>query len=541
MEKQATQGTIKHFSNFKLKVLAQSLLIGLITGIVVVFYRILLGKVSNFREEMFVTLKSSPLIFTVAWFGLLLLAGYLLGILIEKFPMTKGSGIPQVQGLLVRKLKLNWLPELIGKFFGGIIGPGLGLSLGREGPSVQLGAEIGLGVSKIFKRHDLEEKYLVTSGASAGLSAAFNAPLAGVVFSLEELHRNFTPVILLCVMASSLVADFISKTFLGTNPAFAFAEMKTIPLDKYFHLIILGIIAGVMGAIFNYSILKAQDSYKSVKKIKTRYKAMFPFLLVGILGFILPDMLGGGHALVEKLNTQSFTISILLLFIVVKLVFTAICYGSGVPGGIFLPLLVIGALIGKTYGVIATDYFGTPEAYTVNFTILAMAAYFTAITRAPITGSILILEMTNSFDHLLGLIVVAIVAYVVVDLLNVKSIYDYLLERMLGEDEERNKREEKQTKKSQKKKKMRHKEKKIIMEIPIAMGSTIAGKRVKDISWPEHCLIIGIKRGESEILPKGVTEILQGDTLIILTDEEYASDVNYGLVLMGQEDIDLLI
>lgn len=522
-----TQDTLKHFSNFKLKVLAQSLLIGLITGIVVVFYRILLTGLSHFREEMFVTLKSSPITFTIAWFVLLLFVGYILGLLIEKVPMTKGSGIPQVKGVLLRKFKLNWPVELVGKFFGGIIGPGLGLSLGREGPSVQLGAEIGLGVSKIFKRHDTEEKYLITSGASAGLSAAFNAPLAGVVFSLEELHRNFTPVILLCVMASSLVADFISKTFLGVNPAFAFGDMTPLPLDKYFHLIILGIIAGLMGAVFNYSILKAQDTYKSVKKVKTRYKAMFPFLMVGILGFILPDMLGGGHALVEKLNTESFTISILLLFIVVKLIFTAVCYGSGVPGGIFLPLLVIGALIGKTYGVIATDYFGTPDSYTINFTILAMAAYFTAITRAPITGSILILEMTNSFDHLLALIIVAVVAYVVVDLLDVKSIYDYLLDRMIDDNKEQ--------------KKMRHKEKKVIIEIPVSIGSKLEGKMIKDIVWPEECVIVAVSRGEEELIPKSTTQLLPGDMLIILTDEESASHINHDLVCMGEECMDSLL
>ena len=472
---------------------------------------------------MFITLKSSPLIFTVFWFGILLLAGYLLGLLIEKIPMVKGSGIPQVQGALIRRLKLNWLPELIAKFFGGIIGPGLGLSLGREGPSVQLGAEIGLGVSKIFKRPDTEQKYLMTSGASAGLSAAFNAPLAGVVFALEELHRNFTPIILLCVMAASLVADFISKTFGGVNPAFAFADVKTIPLDKYFHLIILGIITGLMGVVFNFCILKGQDAYKSVDKVKTRYKAMFPFLLVGILGFILPDMLGGGHALVEKLNTQSFTVTVLLLFIVVKLLFTAICYGSGVPGGIFLPLLVIGALIGKTYGVLATDFFGTPESYTINFTILAMAAYFTAITKAPITASVLILEMTNSFDHLLGLIVVSLVAYVVVDLLNVNSIYDYLLERMLGEHESAET--------------MADREKKVLLEVPIEIGSKVEGRLVKDISWPLGCLIVGIERGVDQLIPKGDTQIIQGDMLIILTDEENACKIKHGLITMCAECI----
>lgn len=521
MSEKQTQKAINHFGNFKLKVLGQSLLIGLITGIVVVFYRILLGELSDFREGMFITLKSSPFVFTIFWFGILLLAGFLLGLLVEKIPMTKGSGIPQVQGALIRKLKLNWLPEFIGKFFGGIIGPGLGLSLGREGPSVQLGAEIGLGVSKVFKRPQTEEKYLMTSGASAGLSAAFNAPLAGVVFSLEELHRNFTPVLLLCVMAASLVADFISKTFLGVEPAFAFADMQTIPLDKYFHLIILGIITGLMGVVFNFCILKSQDVYKSVKKVKTRYKAMFPFLLVGILGFILPEMLGGGHGLVEKLNTQSFTITILLLFIVVKLLFTAISYGSGLPGGIFLPLLVIGALIGKSYGVVVTDYFGASEAYTLNFTVLAMAAYFTAITKAPITASVLILEMTNSFDHLLGLMVVSIVAYVVVDLLNVESIYHYLLERIIGEHANAEK--------------MADKEKKVLIEIPIEIGSKVEGKFIKDIKWPKGCLIVGIARGPEQLIPKGDTEILQGDMLIILTDDENACKLHQGLIIMCAE------
>src|SRR5699024_9545012 len=142
----------------------------------------------------------------------------------------------------------------------------------------------------------------------------------------------------------------------------------------------------------------------------------------------------------------------------------------------------------------------------------------TAITRAPITGSILILEMTNSFDHLLALIVVAVVSYVVVDLLNVKSIYDYLLDRMIDENKQQ--------------KKMRHKQKKLIIEIPVAIGSKLEGKTIKDIVWPENCLIIRIGRGEEELLPKGNTELLQGDMLIILTDEESASTINLDLVCM---------
>ena len=527
MKKCDTRNTLEHFANIKIKVILQSLLVGLITGIVVVLYRILLSKLTHLREDIFLSLKYSPAINSITWLGFLILVGLGLGILIEKIPMIKGSGIPQVKGVLLKKLKMDWLKEVITKFFGGIVGPGLGLSLGREGPSVQLGSEIGLGISRIFKRHNTEEKYLITSGASAGLSAAFNAPLAGVVFSLEELHKNFTPLILLCVMGSSLVADFVSKNFLGLEPAFAFGNLDTLPLSKYFYLILLGIITGIMGAIFNYSILKSQDVYKSMDKIKDRYKAIIPFILLFILGLTMPEMLGGGHSLVEEVSHGDFTIKILLLFIIIKFIFTVICYGSGVPGGIFLPLLVIGALIGKIYGLFVVEYFGVSDSYILNFTILSMAAYFTAITKAPITGSILILEMTNSFNHLLELMVVAMVAYLVVDLLNIKSIYDSLLEKMLNG----NKTE----------KIAGSKDKKIIMEISVSVGSSIEGKYIKDIEWPKSCLIVAIDREGSEILPKGDTEIFQGDRLIILTNEENCSEIKQILISMGEESLDKIL
>ena len=514
---------VRHYWNFKLKVAVESLLIGLLSGIVIVAFRLVLNKVTDLRNITLLFLKSNSLIYTLAWFLFLIAVAIILGKTILKLPMIKGSGIPQVKGVLVNQLKMNWLKELIGKFFGGAIGPGLGLSLGREGPSIQLGSQVALGVSRILKRPHMEEKYLITSGASAGLAAAFNAPLAGVVFALEELHKSFTPLILISTMGASLVANFVSTKFFGLGPAFKFFDLTPLPMDKYLFLIPLGVIVALMGGLFNYSILKVQGIYGSMNKIKDIYKPIIPFVMAGILGFIMPEMLGGGHELVEKLGEHEFLIGALLLFIIVKFLFTIICFGSGVPGGIFLPLLVIGALIGKTYGVAMTEYFSLPSNYVINFVVLAMAAYFTAITRAPITGSILILEMTNSFNNFLELMVVVAVTYLVVDFLEVEPIYDSLLEKMLQKKGKSNL--------------VGEKEKKVIMEIPVSIGSELEYKQIKEVLWPEGCLIIGINRFDKDIIPKGETKILEGDTLIILSSEEVACKVKYKLLTMGEENI----
>lgn len=527
MKKYSILETIKHWHNFKLKVIFEGLLVGIITGFVVVFYRLLLSKASSIRIFILDKIHGGSIPYIFAWFIFLVVIAVLLGFLVKKIPMIKGSGIPQIKGVLIRQLKMDWLKEVVAKFFGGVFAIGFGLSLGREGPSVQLGSGIGLGVSSILKRHHTEEKYLITSGASAGLAAAFNAPLAGVIFALEELHKNFSPLLLTCVMGASLTADFVSKQFFGFKPVFDFQNVTPLPLNNYLFLIGLGILVGSLGAFFNYSLLRVQSLYENSKKVKEEYRILIPFMIAGILGLFMPQMLGGGHGLIEDLVHGDFLISAILLFILIKFTFTIISYGSGAPGGIFLPLLVIGALVGKVYGLLLVEYFNLDPTYVVNFIILGMAAHFTAIVRAPITGGILILEMTNSFQHLLALILVSLVTFMFVNLMEQKPIYDSLLDRILHKNN------------GKKLKGNRHK--KIILEIPVSIASKFEHKNVNEVTWPEDCLIIGIHRGEEEIIPHGNTTIYQGDRLLILTHQDQMCHVKPMLLSMGQEDVEVII
>ncbi|NLT95208.1 MAG: ClC family H(+)/Cl(-) exchange transporter [Clostridia bacterium] len=498
-----TTTALSKWHDLRLRLFVEGIIVGIFSGSIIVFYRYLLEKAENLRTNIYDLLSSGNLWLICGWFFILILIGLFLGFLI-KDPMIRSSGIPQVKGILISQLKMNWLKVLVGKFIGSILAIGAGLSLGTQGPSIQLGAAAGQGISRIMGRQLIEEKYLITSGASAGLAAAFNAPLAGVIFALEEMHKNFSPMVLTSSMAASLTADFLSQQFFGSKPIFSFENIQVFPLNYYHLLIILGLIIGVLGCLFKTVLVLSMDFYKKVP-VPENWKPVFPLMVGGLLGFIIPEVLGGGQNLINQLHEEFFTLKSLVFLLIVKFAFTMLSYGSGAPGGIFLPLLVIGALAGNAFSAVALE-FSNLEIYADNFIVLAMAAFFTAIVKAPITGSILITEMTGSFSHLLAMITVSMTAYLVTDIFKSGPAYEILLERML-KNEKKNDFIGEGVDKS-------------IIEIPVSLGSALDGKSIKEIKWMPGCLLVAIKRGEKEIIPNGSTKIYSGDYLVILTDED---------------------
>ncbi|MEA4825964.1 MAG: H(+)/Cl(-) exchange transporter ClcA [Clostridium sp.] len=510
--KHGTHNTLFHWQTFQLKLVIEGIIIGVLASLLVVLYRFAVEWIWKFTEQNFV-IKKHTITLVVFWFLIYIIVSLVVGFMVKQEPMISGSGIPQTEGILFRKLKMDWLRVIIGKFIGGILAIGAGLSLGREGPSIQMGAAVGQGFSRIFKRVKIEEKYLITSGASAGLSAAFNAPLAGVIFALEEIHKNFSPLVLVSAMSASITADFISKQFFGLRPVFNFELLNILPLKYYLYLIVLGIITGVLGVLFNKTLLKTQDLYSSKKWLTAQVRPIIPFVVAGILALVFPRALGSGHNLIMEFTHEKFALQMLLLLLIIKFLFTMISFGSGVPGGIFLPMLVIGAIIGNIYGSVLAKVLSISPEYITNFVVLAMAGYFTAVVRAPITGSILITEMTGSFSHLLALTVVSITAYITADLMKSEPIYESLLERILMKN---SKTENKFVGDSKKK---------VILEIAVCLGTALEGKKIKEITWPQQCLLVGIKRGQKEIIPKGNSTIYAGDYLIVLADEDKASEI----------------
>jgi uncharacterized transporter YbjL len=256
-------------------------------------------------------------------------------------------------------------------------------------------------------------------------------------------------------------------------------------------------------------LLSTQTLYSKQNWLPAEARPIVPFLLAAVLGLFLPEVLGGGSDIVTSIMSTSFSIKLLIIILIIKFCFTMISFGSSAPGGIFLPLLVIGALIGNIYSDGLSYFFGFDYIYKDNFIILAMAGYFSAIVKSPITGSILITEMTGSFTHLLPIAMISLISYIIADIVNSKPVYEALLERILDKNHNNFEGEAKT---------------KVVIEIPVCIGSSLEGKKIKEIPWPTKCLIVGIRRGEKEIIPKGNTNIYLGDYLVILTSEDTASD-----------------
>ncbi|MCE5285590.1 MAG: H(+)/Cl(-) exchange transporter ClcA [Pelosinus sp.] len=498
-----------HWRDFRLKVFWEGILIGLLAGAVVVLFRYLLEQAEIYRTLLYQFFQEDHFFFGGAWFLVLLAIAYILGWLVKREPMASGSGIPQVKGILLGLMKMQWLSVLIHKLVGGVLAIGSGLSLGREGPSIQLGAAVGQGISRMLGRTKMEQHYLMTSGASAGLAAAFNAPLAGVMFSFEELHKNFSSAVLMTVVAAAVTADVVTQHFFGFSPVFTFAGLPVFPTAFYGWIVLLGILMGLFSILFNYCLIKSLDLYErtglSIKK-----KAAIPLLIAGILGFFLPQVLGGGNQLVNALSMGRMGVNMLFILLAVKFLFTMISYGSGVPGGIFLPMLVLGALAGDLYGQVLSSLGLFQIGYNGNFIVLAMAAYFSAIVKAPITGSVLIMEMTGSFEHMLSLIVVSMAAYVVADICKGKPVYEALLNRSL---------------RKQGKDSSVMGQKRMVVEAVIASGALIERKEVKDVNWPDKALLVSIKRGEQELVPQGDTRMLAGDYIYVLVGVDKADEI----------------
>ena len=522
LDKSYVVRNIRQKQRFKYKLILEGIAIGSIVGLVIALFRIMIVKADHARQIAVHLVKVRP-VYAFAVLLLLVLIAWILDKLIRFEPDISGSGIPQIEGELKGLEDQNWRKVLAAKFAGCVLAIGGGLALGREGPSIQLGGMIGKGFARRKNALLTEERMLMSCGAGAGLAAAFGAPLAGVLFALEELHKNFSAEVLVSTMAASAVADYIAVNIIGLRPVFDFDVEHRIPLRLYWAVVLLGVILGILGVIYNKLLDKMQDFFDRLgnKFISIGIMLMISFLMM----FIYPTVLGSGNNLVKVISDGKFTLIALAILLVAKLLFSTGSFGTGTPGGIFLPLLVIGAITGGLYSTFLSTAFGVEEYYIKGFVIIAMAGFFSAIVRAPITGVILITEMTGNFMTLLSLVSASLVAYVVADLLGGEPVYDQLMHRRQRKKVESGSGTHdhdyladvySKSDKKYVKKRISIRERKVVIDSSIHIGSMMDGHKVMELGLPEGSLIVSVMRDGKEIIPHGSTILNGGDDLEIL-------------------------
>ena len=505
MDQSGFGGMVKSLDSLKWRVILKGILVGIAAGTLVVGYRLVIEFGTEKAVALYNAIRINP-VYLLLWIALAVVAGFILQRLIRWEPYAKGSGIPQVEGMVLHGMRIKWHTVLVTRFLAGSISSLFGVSLGREGPSIQIGAAGAQAIIGKQTGHKLEKNYLITAGASAGLSAAFNAPLSAIVFSLEEVHRSFSPNLLLATTSAALTADVLAKTVFGLKPVLSFTVIPQLPLACYALLPLLGVLAGLLGALTNRCLL---DISKLYAKLPVRWHPFAALLLALPCGLLLPQVLGGGQGLIQLAEQAKTAVPLLLLLLFVKLVFTSTSFGSGLPGGIFMPILAIGALTGGIFARLLMS-FGIPADYAPAFCVCAMAGVMAGCVKAPVTSILLMVEMTGSVVHLLPLATVAFIALLTSDLLKISPIYEQLLERLLGARDENQKT----------------KKKGAMTEIPVELGSPAADCRICEMNWPKGALIVSIRRGGQDLVPDGDTRIQAGDFLTVVSTKQTFDTMN---------------
>lgn len=480
----------------------KALLVGVAAGVFAVTYRMLLRWGSDEAAQIYRYLRAHAALIPL-WCLAAVAVGLLIGWAVRRVPMASGSGIPQVEGILTRGLSMRALPVLAVRFLGGGACSLFGLSLGREGPSIQIGAAAGQAVSRPLTRNGDERRCLMAAGAAAGLSAAFNAPLSGMMFALEELYRSFSPLVLTAALTASLVADFISKYWFSLTPVLDFSSVPQMDLWYMLLMIPFGALMGLVGALVNWLLLGAQSLYGRLPQWS---RAPIALLLSVPVGLLCPLALGGGEALIVVAEGYVTSAGLLFLYFAVKTLFTATSFGSGVPGGIFMPILSIGALAGGVVGVSLRQASLIPSHYVTAFVVYGMAAALAASVKAPVTSILLVMEMTGSMTHMLPVAVSVLMAVLVSDALRVEPIYRALLDRYVRANAPRGAAPEPEGASGGSG----------FMEVPVEPGSRADGLRVSGLNLPDDVMLVGVVRDGSHMIPYASTRLTAGDYLVVM-------------------------
>ncbi len=407
------------------KIIVQAILVGLISGMLVVGFKVsinsLFWTIQKFLNAFSTWQKALifPLITT--------LGGLISGFLVFKFaPETKGSGIPYVKMTMARMGNMTRIRSIVVKFFAGVAGIGTGLSLGREGPSVQLGAGAGALVGRLFKMSGTNQDKLIAAGAGSAIGATFNAPIAGTIFVLEELVQKFTPALLFPVLVATVSAASLARHFLGSNPSFDLPKLQGgITLENIHVCIILGLVAGLLGVLFSKVIFFNNKLFDKMSKIPNYFKPAIAGLAVGLIGLVIPYVLGSGNFSVDLLLQHKFSLGLVLIIFIAKFFVTPFCFGSGAAGGIFLPMLMLGSFLGYIVSTVCNSFgFHTDP---IVIAILGMGAFLSAVARTPITAVVMVFEMTGGYSHILPIMLSAAIADLVAEKLNQKPIYASLI------------------------------------------------------------------------------------------------------------------
>jgi CIC family chloride channel protein len=396
-----------------------SLVIGALTGLAVVAF-ILLTERMGMRLYPVGGAPWRRLLFPVA--GSLGI-GYLL---YRYFPNARGSGVPQTKAALFAREGRITLRTVLGKFFCTSATLASGIPLGREGPSVQVGAGIGSLLGRLLGLRPDQVKKLIPVGAAAAIAAAFNTPLAAVLFALEEIMGDLHAPVMGAVVLASATSWAVLRVFLGNHPLFKVPQYELVHPVEFAVYAVLGVVGGVVSVAFTKLLLGIRARFLRFPQKTVWFQPLAGGLLVGLMGWFVPQVLGVGYGFVGDALNGNMAFKMMLLLVVLKLFAVTTSYASGNAGGIFGPSLFIGAMLGGTVGTVAHHLFPAYTATPGAYALVGMGAVFAGIVRAPMTSVLMIFEMTQDYAVIVPLMIANLVSLFIASRLQHEPIYEAL-------------------------------------------------------------------------------------------------------------------
>lgn len=491
-----------------------SIFVGLLTGLIAVPYHYLIQYFFDIRHDFFLSHPKwywyFPL-FLLMW-GILICVSWL----VKKMPLITGGGIPQTRGVINGRISYKHpFIELISKFAGGILALSTGLSLGREGPSVQIGSYVGCLVSKWGRVLSGERKQLLAAGAGAGLAAAFAAPLASSLLVIESIERFDAPKTAITTLLAGVVAGGVASWIFPMNPYTRIdAIVPTMTFWAQVKLfLLLAAVISISGKLFSMTTLRFKRIYPAIKH-PVYIKMLYLLFIAFLISMTEVNLTGGGeqYLLLQAMHPDTHILWIVGMMLL-HFVFSIFSFSSGLPGGSFIPTLVTGGLLGQVIALIMVQQDIIAYQNISYVMLICMSAFLVAVVRTPLTAIVLITEITGHLEVFYPSIVVGGLTYYFTEMLQIKPFNVTLYDDMIHSPDFQE-------------------EKRYTLSVEIMSGSYFDGKQVSELLLPEHCVIINIHRDRKDFPPAG-QQLVPGDQVQIEMDSQDIEKLYEPLVSMA--------
>ncbi len=475
---------------------------GILTGAIITLYKFCAKHVLYFSEIGYEYLSEHlyfiPVVI-VALFGL----AFLFYLIFKSNPDAKGGGIPSSIAILRGIITFKWLRTLISVFVMSLTTFLIGVPLGNEGPSVLMGTALGkASLLNGSGKHRAWQRYSMTGGACAGFAIATGSPVSGIMFAVEEAHQRISPMIIIVACVSVIFArvtsELLSPLLNVSIELFPTLSLTKLALKDIWIPILIGILMGffAVGFLYCYRFINCLFN-KGLAKIPLYYKIFAVFMLTFIIGLFSFSFISTGHKLIHKLYDAKEPILMLILILLVRTALTLSANSNKITGGIFLPILALGALFSA---IIAKSLQGlglSQEYYTVILAI-GISACISGMMKMPITAIIFSVEALSCYQNVIYVIVASALSFIITELFSAKSINDSVVENTVKE---------------------RYKGKSAVVIDTFAtvqQGSFAIGKQIRDILWPANLFVLSVKPAEhrqAEVDEHGAKELFEGDIL----------------------------